>query len=931
MRVLLTNDDGVRSAGIQAIRAALAPVCTSVVTVAPDGERSGFARKCTFDRPVRVRRLEGGRNPVYECDGTPTDCVRAGLLGGLAADADLVVSGINHGANVADDVVYSGTVGAGLEAAVLGTSALCLSQQTPAGSLSVNYTEHPGPGGPGYDFGLAARHGAQMAAAFGRAGPGETAVLSVNYPAAPAAGRTPDGPAVVLTRPGQRRVPAGPGQELGRRSRPAGAVPVRGAGRDHPRGRRPGRHRRGRAAARADLGDAAVRDDRAGRALTRDDLVPGPAGRPRPLVMTAGGITPLAVPPGPRPAPATAAGLVSRRGGRWLALSRKLPTVKLSASPGSDHGRNQLRAGNDAPGSAAGASAEAPGPATGRLARLRTVTWRWRSAELLAVLVLGLLVLVVHDVGYLLRHPFWTDESWVAVSTRFPVSQLPATTSSTPIGWSALLRVVTVGRTQTGRLLPLGFAGASVMIAYWFARQIGWPRRPAAVTAGLLAGIGVLLAPAMLVRNDLKQYTADACMALLTLALTSRLERKWSRWRLAGLSVSVWGGMLLSHTVAFVGIAAFGAVCAVQLARRAWRRLAEAVVAGAGTAVLMLGVYEGFDARAVVPGLTAYWADYYLPATHGLRASTTFVISRFSSVHAFFGLGPVWLGLPLFIAGLVTIFRLGRPATAIAVTALWPEMLVLSALKKYPFLDERTSTFLFAITVVVAAIGVAGLASLVRPRLKGAVGRSGGRHRRGGLHRRRSSRTCEATRSRTTPCAIRLSYVAVARRVRRRDPGEPEQQLGLCLLLAGRRAGRRADPVVSQGYEAYFPGQPRIIVAREPEPAGVNTALTLALARARQHPCSRIWLVRSHLSAAERAAWTAALRQHGLVSTRGGADGLRVVQPGRGSAGGPARCPGGAGLEALVAVRQVPAMRGGQLRRQLTWPSVTSSVRRRSA
>ena len=107
--------------------------------------------------------------------------------------------------------------------------------------------------------------------------------------------------------------------------------------------------------------------------------------------------------------------------------------------------------------------------------------------------------------------------------------------------------------------------------------------------------------------------------------------------------------------------------------------------------------------------------------THGLRASTTFVISRFSAVHAFFGLGPVWLGLPLFIAGLVTIFRLGRPATAIAVTALWPEMLALSALKKYPFLDERTSTFLFAITVVVAAIGVAGLGSLLRPWLKGGV------------------------------------------------------------------------------------------------------------------------------------------------------------------------------------------------------------------
>ena len=104
---------------------------------------------------------------------------------------------------------------------------------------------------------------------------------------------------------------------------------------------------------------------------------------------------------------------------------------------------------------------------------------------------------------------------------------------------------------------------------------------------------------------------------------------------------------------------------------------------------------------------------------------------------------------------------------------------------------------------------------------------------------------------------------------------------------------RRADPAVLQGYEAYFPGQPRIIVARDRDPAGVSAALPLALARARQHACSRIWLVRTHLSGAERAAWTAALHQHGLVSTRGGTPGLAVVQPSRGSASGAARCPGG--------------------------------------
>ena len=437
----------------------------------------------------------------------------------------------------------------------------------------------------------------------------------------------------------------------------------------------------------------------------------------------------------------------------------------------------------------------------------------------MAVLLLGLLVLVVHDVGYLLRHPFWTDESWVAVTTRFPLSQLPATTSSTPIGWSALLRVVTVGRTQTGRLLPLAFAGVSVMIAYWFARRLGWPGRAASVTAGLLAGIGVLLVPAMLVRNDLKEYTADACMALLALALTSQLEREWSRWRLAGLSVAVWGGMLLSHTVAFVGIAAFGAVCAVQLARRAWRRLAEAAVAGAGTAVLMLGVYEAFDARAVVPGLTAYWAGYYLPAAHGLQASSTFVISRFDAVHAFFGLGPVWLGIPLFIAGLVTIFRLGRPATAIAVIVLWPEMLAVSALKKYPFLDERTSTFLFVITVVVAAIGVAGLGSLVRPWLKGGVAAV--------LAAAAAVAFTVAAQPYVRSHSIPHDYVrdagslrGRARRVRRRDPGQPEQQLGLCLLLAGRRAGPPGRPRRFARIRGVFPGTAAHYRRARPGPRG---------------------------------------------------------------------------------------------------------------
>lgn len=197
-RVLLTNDDGVDAEGILAVRAALAECCDSVITVAPEADCSGFARRCTFSRPVAVTRVSGGPHPVYRCDGTPTDCVRAGLLGGLASRADLVVSGINHGANLAEDVVYSGTVAAALEAAVLGTPAICLSQQTPTGSFSVNYHE---PRAVHYDFGFAAAHGACLARSVIGARPGEPVVLSVNYPA------RPGGAASVLTRPGRRAYP----------------------------------------------------------------------------------------------------------------------------------------------------------------------------------------------------------------------------------------------------------------------------------------------------------------------------------------------------------------------------------------------------------------------------------------------------------------------------------------------------------------------------------------------------------------------------------------------------------------------------------------------------------------------------------------------------------------------------------------------------
>ena len=530
------------------------------------------------------------------------------------------------------------------------------------------------------------------------------------------------------------------------------------------------------------------------------------------------------------------------------------------------------------------AASAQPGTATrDPRAGIRKVT-RWRSArpgwEQLAVLLLGLLVLAVHDVPYMLRHPFWTDEAWVAATTRFPLSQLPATTSSTPIGWSALMRLFTVGGTQTSRLLPLAFAGAAVVVAYWFARRIGWRWEAASVAAGLVAAIGVLLVPAMLVRNDLKQYTAEAFTALLTLALTSRLERQWSRRGLVALSVSVWAGMLFSNAVAFVGVAAFAALCVIQIVRRDWRRLVETAVAGACTGILMLGVYEAFDARAVSPlNASVYWPHFFLPVSHGLSASTAFVLHRLDAVQANFGLGPAWLALPLVIAGLVTMARLGRPATALAVLALWPEMLVLSALKKYPFLNPRTSTFLFAITIVVAAIGLVGVCSLLRPWFRGwaAAGLTAAAVVVFAVGAQPYVRSHTIANEDVRDQAL---YVAAHAAPHDVIVVSLASNWGFAYYWPTGQPARRATTADMRQYVAYFPDQPRIVVASARDVAGVNIALSQALARVRQHRCARIWLVRTHLAHGERAAWTAALRQQRLSSTRVGHDGLSVIRVG---------------------------------------------------
>jgi len=123
MRILLSNDDGYYAPPIALLAELLAPLA-DVTVVAPERDRSGASNSLTLDRPLTVRRAHSG---FYYVNGTPTDCVHVALTGLLTEPPDLVVSGINDGANMGEDTLYSGTVAAATEGFLLGVPSIAVS------------------------------------------------------------------------------------------------------------------------------------------------------------------------------------------------------------------------------------------------------------------------------------------------------------------------------------------------------------------------------------------------------------------------------------------------------------------------------------------------------------------------------------------------------------------------------------------------------------------------------------------------------------------------------------------------------------------------------------------------------------------------------------------------------------------------------------
>ena len=156
VRVLLTNDDGISAPGLQAARRALREIDgVEVEVIAPDSNRSATARSITTRSPLTVEEVEfGDGDRGFATDGTPVDCVRFAELGLVGGRPDLIVSGINHGANLGDDITYSGTVAAAFEGIVLGIPAMAISQQSSGGGMG--YVSGR------FDFGVAAPFAAEL-------------------------------------------------------------------------------------------------------------------------------------------------------------------------------------------------------------------------------------------------------------------------------------------------------------------------------------------------------------------------------------------------------------------------------------------------------------------------------------------------------------------------------------------------------------------------------------------------------------------------------------------------------------------------------------------------------------------------------------------------------------------------------------------------
>jgi hypothetical protein len=381
----------------------------------------------------------------------------------------------------------------------------------------------------------------------------------------------------------------------------------------------------------------------------------------------------------------------------------------------------------------------------------------------------------------------------------------------------------------------------------------------------------------------LKQYTAEAFVAVALALLLARVERSWSWRSLAAYAGAGIAGFLVSNTAPLVSAAGLGGLWLVTLAARRWSRLpalaATTVVLGLADAVL----YQALANDGGTLALRRYWRLRYLSLDDGVGNAAHLVWQRLAAELGSLGWGPWWLALALIGVGLATLWRAGLPALALAVPAVGAELVILGFAGAYPFLESRTAIFYAALLTVTAAAGLVTLARM-------------------GLGRRAAA-----------PLAVAgLLVVAVllvpgwVRAGRGDIPGD-DVKAQVADVLARSRPG---DPVLvtfgatfsfayywpdrptfvpntvntAVSFMPTFPGRPELVLVHQP---GGTRALVEGLDRGLRLGQGRVWVVTG--SPAELAA----LRRR--------ADGVRfVARPGRATvavAAGAGRYHRGAGAD----------------------------------
>lgn len=496
----------------------------------------------------------------------------------------------------------------------------------------------------------------------------------------------------------------------------------------------------------------------------------------------------------------------------------------------------------------------------------------------------GLAVLVVYDIHYLLTQPYWLDEAWVADTLRAPLGQVPRMASSTPLGWILLLRFVPGHDPERQRLVPLAFAALAVALGYLLGRELRLTR----FATGLLTAAAVLLSPAMLARDDLKQYTAEACATLLLWLLVAGLENSWSRWRLAAVAVTASVGCLLASTAIITGAAALGCLGLACLIRRQWRRLAEVAVACAGALAIYAVVYMLVIKPTINPKLAYFWLSHYLPGSQSNAPS--FLIAQLHILAPYLGIsghaGEV-VTVVLAAGGVIALVLLGRLALAALLPVTLLVVITASAARIYPFGDERTSTFWLVMVPVLMAIAVAAaIHALVR-----AVPDSKDRRAvppNKGL--RPSMRWAAAAALTAVALAAWVPTKAHLVQFRPLNPQNPYAQIryvqahfrpGDVIVVNSEasyafayyyKTATNDYPSVdaaANGFVPQYPGVPSVLIAIDRDPASITSVVTTANAMINAEPPGHrghVWLITDHVGWEEALWWKAALA-NGTVTT----------------------------------------------------------------